>query len=164
MPRATIRRALAVRGAGSSVAKLGRVDTLRSLVTLMALVALPSTTGCSVLGLGIGTAIGAASPRYDEISPYNPALPVGANVRVRTSEGRFVADVVYEGAYTGTRDDALIVSSDEGDDAIKLASIRELHVKNGTYWRRGMNAGLIVGGTIDVIIVIVGLATFRLSR
>jgi hypothetical protein len=139
------------------------VVTFRHLPTLVALVAVPSMTGCSAVGMGIGTAIGAASPRYTELSPNDPLLTVGTKVRVRTIERHFGGkdEDAYEGTYAGTRDGALIVSSDDGEDAIKLAAVGELSVRNGTNWWKGMATGLIVGGIADVAFLIVGIATIH---
>jgi hypothetical protein len=128
-----------------------RALLVAGLVALLA----TSTGCCSSIGMGLGTAVGAGVPRYSTIEANDPRLSTDENVQVRATGGASV-----EGRYVGVRDGALIVSNDSGEHAIAPETIRELRVKNGTYWERGMVTGLVIGGLGDVALAVFWLSSF----
>lgn len=116
------------------------------------LAALLSTcSGCSLIGASVGTAVGASTGRYDRVELNDPAVSLSTHneLRVRIHSVDGYATWV-DGYYDGVRDDALLVSNDDGQQAIPLGTIRELRVRRGTYWGMGFWVGLGIGATIDL--------------
>jgi hypothetical protein len=143
---------------------------LLRLVALLGLVG--ASTGCSVIGLGIGTAAGASWSRWSAVDVETSPPLAGETVRahVVTQSQR---DVRVERPYVGVRYGLLVLQRPAGEDCerddlrdeaptsdlanecvIPLRSLRELRVPNGSYWKRGMGIGAAIGGAIDLTVIV----------
>ena len=123
------------------------------LVALVVLVA--TSTGCGLIGLGVGTAAGALTPRYEMLEPTEAGLAraaPSAHLRVRTVGGS-ESDEWAEGDYAGIRGGALSLSNDAEVRTIPLPTVKEARVQNGNYMARGLWIGATIGGALDTAIV-----------
>ena len=152
------------------------VSRLIAFLVLVALVA--ASTGCSAVGLGVGTAAGASSVRWRTVDVETSPPLSGEAVRAHfVSRGRYQW---VEGTYAGVRNGLLVVSTAEeptceGDEPradgttreeprdclIPLQSLLELRVPHGTHWKLGMGIGAAIGGAIDLAVTAVVLSSFR---
>jgi hypothetical protein len=132
---------------------------------LLAVVALLPSTGCSMIGLGVGALAGADTPRYDEVIRLDAEqqLPApGTKLRVTV-----VGDGELAGRYVGLRDGALVLSNRVAERpapterVLPMASVREVRAENGTYWARGAGLGFVLGLCIDAVVVGVVLSNFH---
>ena len=120
---------------------------------------LATNTGCTLIGMGVGAAAGGNVDRYSTVTPNDPLPPPRSQVRVRVSPGN--TEERIKGRFAGVCDGALIVLNDSGEHAIALEAVRDLRVKNGTYWRTGLGTGAAIGGTVDLaLLVLLSLAEF----
>jgi hypothetical protein len=145
----------------------------RSLAFLALVALVVASTGCTLIGLGVGAAAGASTERWKTVD-VNASPPSSGEV----VHARFVAaghDRWVEGSYGGVRNGLLVLWSsaeapcergephddgtrvDSRECLIPLQSLRELRIRGGTHWERGLGIGAAVGGAIDLTIFI-GLA------
>lgn len=134
--------------AGSTQALHG----LRARALLLSALALttPATGGCTLIGLGLGS----ATPKYETVSPPYASLEPGAEVRVepKTAEGRERAgnrEHLY-GTYAGARDGVFEIDTKTGTWSFRQGDVAAVSKREGSYWL----AGLLVGAGIDVTLII----------
>jgi hypothetical protein len=134
----------------------------RASLLFVALVALLSTsTGCGLIGMGVGSAVGGTMPRYSKVEPNAPPLLAGSEIRVFAASPGGTEELL-EGEYEGVRYGKLIVSTIDpvygvqtGERAVPLEAIREVRVRNGTYAGKGLLTGLAIGGAIDLTLIVI---------
>jgi hypothetical protein len=101
-----------------------------------------STTGCSLVGAGIGAAI----PKYANVTDLQPC--VGQTTRLEGASGEVLASGKLEGYENGN------VLVQDGDQRIQIPLEKVAKAKRqiGTYWELGGAIGL----ALDVTAAIVG--------
>lgn len=125
--------------------KPARKPTGFVLARLALLALLATSTGCGLIGMGVGSAV----PRSETIvvTSETPLPEIGERVRVHVTRAGG-SDEWIAGRYDGVREGAFIVSNSSGEHAIVIGSIREIEKRRGSYW----GTGLAIGVVIDVIV------------
>jgi hypothetical protein len=109
--------------------------------------------GCTVAG----TAIGAASPRYERANWPRDGVELGTEIRVRQrSVGADAVEVrEIDGRYGGIRDGWMSVTDHDGrEHEVAVRDIVDLRVRNGSHWQKG----LLLGAAADAVIVTAAIA------
>jgi hypothetical protein len=143
-------------------------------LTLLAGALAAMSTGCTLVGLGMGAAVGAATPRDVGVDPRAQSKPPSIGDLVEVSVAvRGPGEERLRGDYGGVRDGTLIllhtdatlcawaVAADRAaaelpvDAAactLPLGSVRELRVllRRETYWIQGMGLGFFIGAALDM--------------
>lgn len=113
----------------------------------LGLAALLSSTGCAILGAGIGSTI----PKYEPLSeePIVKEASLGQRVRVvRASDGH-----EFAGRYAGVYDEKLWIATPEGASAVDAHDVKSARVASGDHWLEGFVVGL---GVDLAVLTIVG--------
>jgi len=112
-----------------------------------------ATSGCTIAG----TAIGAATPRYEHSDWRSSHVELGSRVRVRlrsVGSDVVVADRL-EGRYGGVHEELLsITDDDEREHELPVRDVVDLEVRSGSQWAKG----LLLGAATDTIVVVAVVA------
>lgn len=125
---------------------MGRIPILFVLCLSCAALA---NSGCTIAG----TAIGAATPRYERTDWPRDRVELGARVRVhvRTIGSEAVRTTEVDGRYGGVHEGILSVTDDDGrEHEIAARDVLDVEVRNGTEWKKG----LLLGAAGDALIVV----------
>jgi len=123
------------------------------------------STGCTLIGLGIGAAV----PRWErDVPPENiesyrvEGKPLDVDVQLRPGvsatahvHGSFAGAKLVDlgemaspaGVVHGVR---LVVATDEGERRIKFQDVQRLDVRRGSHWLTGLKVGVAVEVTLLV--------------
>ena len=142
-------------GDGTVVA-IGPVMVRPPAMLLVLLALVPGLSGCSLIGLGIGSAV----TTYETVQPpYERHLAAGDEVRVTVTPQSPSPEPPTatwfsrstEGKYALVRDDAIVLDAARPEQrAIPLRDVQSIEVFKGSQWK----TGLLVGGILDVVAVV----------
>lgn len=119
----------------------------RPIVAALAVVALLcSTSGCALVGAGVGSMI----PKYEPLprEPVAEQASSGQEIRVvRASD-----DQVLRGRYDGVYDEKLWILTDQGASAVETRDVKSAQIAADNHWLEGFLAGLVVDVAVVAIV------------
>lgn len=121
----------------------------RSIALVGSIVAGLLSSGCTLVGLGLG----AATPAYEmpvTLSELEARSATGASTEVRVSVRGGGALSASQGIYAGQVGDLVSVTSARGTTFLRIDDVERIEERTGSRWA----TGLAIGGAIDLALIL----------
>ena len=135
---------------------------MRPVLAFLLVAAASCSTGCSLIGLGVGAAV----PRWEhDVSPEKIASyqdgtePVRLDVKVAPEVAQtYSVPTATRAWYSGNKGLVVTVATPNGERAIPFRELEHVDVKVGSWWAQGLEAGLV----FDLVALFVGIGVAAL--
>jgi hypothetical protein len=107
---------------------------MRALVLIVFVVLAACSSGCTAIGLGLGSAV----PRYEPQTGYPDP---GVHVKLANEHGNELASGTLEARKNGV----ILVAGDDGaQTTVRDVDVARIESRRGTYWKTGLIIGIVL--------------------